>query len=917
MPENKEVKVVHQQVDAITSITSAGSRLDAKTHEVELDAVLHQDIGLDDVAAGITTDQKNAILRRLNYDKLESLEALPVAVTFMLEKIEQITVDESLQILKEYLVEHDDDVNIPTDDYNFVQTLVDAEGTPLALRTFASESGSASEKGLAKEYAVAAGSDLESSEFEIFDWALQVKTEAALIAYHSPYPEVRSVTDPYDDPSLPVETFRVYLLGIIWTVLGAFINQFFAERQPGISLKAAVVQLLLYPSGVACAYIFPKKSFKIWKWTIDLNPGPWNHKEQMLATIFFSVSAGTPYVSYNIHVQRLSRYYNNQWADWGYQILLILSTNFMGFGFAGIMRKFAVYPIRSIWPTILPTLALNQALLQPEKKSVINGWSISRYSFFFLFFGASFLYFWFPNYLFEALSYFNWLTWIAPDNFTLALVTGSQYGLGLNPIPTFDWNIINFNNPLTLPFYSQLNQYIGSVIGFFCIIGLYYTNYYWSAYLPINSSSLFSNTGEYYSVSAIVDDRSLFDQEKYNEVGPPFYSAANQVVYGTFFALYPFAFLYEVAVNYNPMWSALKNLGGSLKNFRKSTFEGFNDAYTVLMKNYKEVADWVFLVVLVVSVVLAIICVKVYPAETPVWGIFFALGMNFIFLIPLTAVYSVTGFSFGLNVLVELIVGYALPGNGLALNFIKALGYNIDGQAQNYISDQKMSHYLKVPPRAVFRVQMLSVFISSFVSLAVMNFMIDNVDNYCMPGNKQKFTCPSSNVFYSASVLWGVIGPKKVFGGLYPVMQYAFLIGALLAIPCYLFKKYTPKKYNKYFQPTLIIGGLLIYAPYNLSYYTGGLYASYAFMHYIRKKYTNWWEKYNYVLSGALDAGVAFSSIIIFFAVQYHSKPIDWWGNNVPYQGVEGGVEGAKQTRLNATAVAPDGYFGPRIGHFP
>ncbi|SGZ49942.1 CIC11C00000002316 [Sungouiella intermedia] len=898
----------------VIAVNSAGSRLDARTHEVELNAVLSQDIALDDIATGLSTDQKNSILKRLNLDVLESLDSLPPSALFMLEKIAAIEIDEALTILKEYLVDHGDDVNIPTEDYDFIQQLVDAEGTPLASKKLNSDASS-SEKNLVTAYDLPVGEDLETSEFQIFDWPLQVKTEAALIAYHSPYPEVRSVTDPFDDPSLPVETFRVYFLGLIWTAIGSFINQFFAERQPGISLSAAVVQLLLYPSGIACAYILPKWKFKVWRYTIDLNPGPWTHKEQMLATIFFSVSAGHPYVSYNIHVQKLERYYNNQWANWGYQILLILATNFMGFGFAGIMRKFAVYPIRSIWPTILPTLALNKALMQTEKKTSINGWTISRYNFFFVAFTGSFIYFWFPNYLFQALSYFNWMTWIAPQNFTLSLVTGSLYGLGMNPIPTFDWNVINFNYALTIPFFSQLNQYIGSLIAFFTILGVYYTNYYWSGYLPINTSSLFSNTGEYYSVKAIVNDRSLFDKAKYEQVGPPFYSAANLVVYGAFFALYPFSFIYETVTNYKPMWHALKNLGSSFKNFRKSTFDGFDDPQTVMMKRYKEVADWVFLVVLVFSLVFAIICVKVYPAETPVWGIFFALAMNFIFLIPLTAVYSVTGFSFGLNVLVELIVGYALPGNGLALNFIKALGYNVNGQAQTYISDQKMAHYLKIPPRAVFRVQMLSVFISSFISLAVMNFMFTNVDNYCMPGNKQKFTCPLSNVFYSASVLWGVIGPKKVFGGLYPVMEYCFLIGALLAIPCILYKKYMPRRYTKYFQPTLVIGGMLVFAPYNLTYYTGGLYASFAFMLYIKKKYTTWWEKYNYVLSGALDAGVAFSSIIIFFAVQYNDKSISWWGNNVPFLGVEGG-EG-QQARLNVTELAPEGYFGPRFGHFP
>ena len=34
------------------------------------------------------------------------------------------------------------------------------------------------------------------------------------------------------------------------------------------------------------------------------------------------------------------------------------------------------------------------------------------------------------------------MTWIKPDNYDLAVVTGSFGGLGLNPIPSFDMNII-------------------------------------------------------------------------------------------------------------------------------------------------------------------------------------------------------------------------------------------------------------------------------------------------------------------------------------------------------------------------------------------------------------------------------------------------------------------------------------------
>ena len=38
-----------------------------------------------------------------------------------------------------------------------------------------------------------------------------------------------------------------------------------------------------------------------------------------------------------------------------------------------------------------------------------------------------------------------------------------------------------------------------------------------------------------------------------------------------------------------------------------------------MMRAYPEVPEWAYLIIVVISLVLAILCVKVYPAETPVW----------------------------------------------------------------------------------------------------------------------------------------------------------------------------------------------------------------------------------------------------------------------------------------------------------
>jgi hypothetical protein len=65
-----------------------------------------------------------------------------------------------------------------------------------------------------------------------------------------------------------------------------------------------------------------------------------------------------------------------------------------------------------------------------------------------------FVYFWFPNYIFNALSIFSWMTWIAPDNMNLNTIAGFNNGLGINPWPTWDWNNLLFDStdPLMIPF---------------------------------------------------------------------------------------------------------------------------------------------------------------------------------------------------------------------------------------------------------------------------------------------------------------------------------------------------------------------------------------------------------------------------------------------------------------------------------
>ncbi|EGW30796.1 oligopeptide transporter protein [Spathaspora passalidarum NRRL Y-27907] len=831
---------------------------------------------------------------------------------YMITKINELSISDAIEIVRDALAEHSGDVNFLREDYQLLERLV----SMIPANPEAGEPKHESSENFVNVFK-------NKTYLNVIDWSLQIRLEAALIHFHSPYPEIRAITEPFDDPEIPVETFRVYFIGLFWTFIGSIINVFFVHRMPSISLSSHTIQILLLPSGKLWEKFVPNKTIRIGKYSIDLNPGPWTYKEMMLSTIIYSCSAGTPYSVYNIVVMKLDRFYGLKWVTYTFQFLLAISTQFLGFGFALIMKKVCVYPSKALWPTILPTIALNKALMNEDENNVVHGWSISRYSFFMVVFFFSFVYNWIPTYFFTALSLFNWPTWFNPSSIHLTNVAGSINGLGLNPLPSFDWNILGSAGCLTVPFYTYANRYLGSLMGFVVILIVYYTNNNWTGYLPINSNRLFNNKAEVYDVHKILDEKNLFDDAKYQEVGPPYFSAANLVLYGAYFCLYPFAILYHFMTEWESMKSGFVNVWHSLVEafkFRKdNSHENIygryaEDPHCKMMSKYEDVPDWWFVAILVISTVFALAVVLFYPTETPIWGIFFTILINFVFLIPLTSIASVTGFTFGLNVLVELIVGYAIPNSGIALITLKSFGYNIDSQASNYITDQKLAHYAKIPPKAIFKGQLISTMLNVVVALVVTNWQLANVSDICSPHQKDKLKCPGANTYFFSSIQYGEIGPAKVFSGLYPILKWCFLLGTLLVFPCVWFKNNGPKKLTRYFQPTVIIGGFLDYAPYNLSYLTGGLYLSYIFMYKIKKNYLLWWEKYNYILTSALSAGVAFSALLIFFTVQFHPHHLEWWGNTIGEQGIEGGA--LPDTWLNVSQ-APDGYIGLRKGQFP
>jgi hypothetical protein len=211
---------------------------------------------------------------------------------------------------------------------------------------------------------------------------------------------------------------------------------------------------------------------------------------------------------------------------------------------------------------------------------------------------------------------------------------------------------------------------------------------------------------------------------------------------------------------------------------------------------------------------------------------------------------------------------------------------------------------------------MFGGFLGAIVQVGVKQWLFANVPDICQPEQRDHLICPHNGVFFTASAIWGLIGPTRQFGPgtLYHGHLYALIVGAFLPIPFWLWQRYYPKTRLRYINIPVILNGPTYIPParginYSSWFLTGfifrefflflchtGLWTRPVFANflpisaefYVRRRNFRWWAKFNYVLSAALDSGTIIALVVIFLTLQLpftNSKSgslnVKWWGNTV------------------------------------
>ncbi|KAF9435351.1 hypothetical protein BGZ76_006459 [Entomortierella beljakovae] len=688
----------------------------------------------------------------------------------------------------------------------------------------------------------------------------------------SPIEEVRVCIPNTDDPNMPYNTFRMWTLGLFWTSVVAFVNQFFYLRQTTISISYPVVALLSLPMGHFMARVLPTHEYDIFGSKFSFNPGPFSIKENILIGTMVASNTGTAYAIDIVILQKL--WYQSD-KPFIAGLLLVLTTQITGFAIAGAIRRFLVRPAHMVWPSTLVLASLFRSLHATPKSQQEDGDRMSRMRYFMLASGGMFLYYWLPGYIFPTIGTLSWICWIAPDNVVLAQLTGS-YGLGIGTV-ALDWAAVSaYVAPLVTPWFAQVNILVGFILMAYVIAPWsYYTNLWGSKNYPIVMPFLYQVNGSYYDIEAVMKDNVL-DEEAYRTYGPLRMDAFFALAYGVGFAGLTATIVHVLLYNGKEI----------IERWRYSRVEN-EDIHTRLMAIYPEVPDWWYGLLFGVMVVLTFVTCVTWD-YMPWWAVFLALFLALIFVLPVGIVQAVTNQQPGLNIVTEYVIGYLLPGHPIANVTFKTYGYIVNVQALNFIADLKLGHYMKIPPRTMFMAQLVAAIVSCIINLATTVWLLETRPNICTEEG-YPFTCRTTRTFYSASIIWGAIGPARTFGdkdgALYSSVQWGFLIGAILPFIFWLASQKFPNvHWLKYVHWPVLFAATSNMPPALPYMYSNGLFVGFIFMYLLRRYCYSWWARYNYLTSAAFDTGVAVSALVIFFTLQNWDIYFPyWWGNPDPY----------------------------------
>ncbi|PVU86309.1 hypothetical protein BB561_006747, partial [Smittium simulii] len=488
-------------------------------------------------------------------------------------------------------------------------------------------------------------SDSKSEKSFIYD------DDASFIGYENENEDdgthsiVRAIVSNEDDPSLPVLTFRFWVIGTFFLVVITIVNTIAQLSSSRFTFSLIFAQLFVYPIGNLMAKILPNKQFNLGRYSFSLNPGPFNIKEHSALAIYIGLSFGISDAT-TLYVQGIHQ------------------------------------------------------------------------------------------------------------------LTSGNAGLGMGSI-SLDWNVITRFGmaPLIMPLWSATNAFIGFVLTAWIITPLlYYTNTLNFAYFPINSSNIYDITGRVYRVDLVIAQDNRLDIERYLSYSP---LKLNVSVFLAYF--FSFAGIVSLVVHFG------LNYTGHLMRYMqnviiesKKAVGGFSDIHNRLMRQYKTIPTWWSYTLVVICLTCSLIGSEMASGEINWYLFMFSASLGVALFFPIAIVFAISTLRADPSILIQAFIGYLYPGRPVGNFAARSFGNMVLGQMLQSSENMKIGHYMKLPPRGVFLIQIVGTTICILTSLTTIKILEYKVSDLCQR-TSQDWNCFSMNTMYSASSIWGLFGPSELF----------------------------------------------------------------------------------------------------------------------------------------------------------
>ncbi|KAI9827985.1 MAG: hypothetical protein M1819_006828 [Sarea resinae] len=702
-------------------------------------------------------------------------------------------------------------------------------------------------------------------------------------------PDIRKMISLHDDPTLPTITFRYFILTILFIAPGAFLSQMSIYRTTNAPYSVFFVQIAANYVGLWLAKVLPAWIIKVpfTKYSFSLNPGPWSIKEHVLVTLS-AASGAMSNLGYTPIT--MSELYFGETINPAAAIFFMWAIVWTGYSFAAIARQFLLYD--PVFPWYKALCQTNLFETQRKNNETPTPLARRQMTIFFLALIGVILWQFLPEFVFPMLGSLAFLCWVAPRNAAANFVGAGFGGMGFLNL-SLDWSSIEGGmvELFLAPWWTQVLCFLGYAIPCWILLPAAKFGGMGEWHHGLMSNRLFLANGTKYPITELLTPQATLNETAYQENGPMYVGV--QQLYSLFFdyASYTSAYVWMILFGYSRIKDTFKKMKVRSQGKAQSVNHLYTDRLNVIQRAYQEVPIWWYIVLFMSSFVILITIFAKGIMFIPIWTYFVALATGAVAVTPMAWLYAISNFQVEIGSFNELLYGYMVNSvsghkNPSGASTYGAIAGDAWYRAQSMLQDQKIGHYMHIPPRDVFFSQIFGTIIGVPINYGVVRWIIDTKGDY-LTGAKEDPTHQWTGQTLASSLTMGVqyvlVGPKRLFElEIYHPLPYSFLVGAGAPVIMFALHKAFPRMRFDLWNTTILFSGFAWFYGNISTGYTSSFIGGFVVMFWAYRYRNELWSRYNYLLAAAFDAGFNFNMLLIFLMFgsgKMISMP-NWWGNN-------------------------------------